>query len=653
MMRRVLPILALIAATAVAAHAGGGAAAAVAAVVVPPAATEHPRIAACSQCHPDVTAQWAASVHHLSSFNNPYYRVSVDAFRAERGKVASRFCAACHEPLLVETGAIDRDVDAASADAQLGVYCLVCHSIDAVSLDGNGRHHVTSAPWKTGKPEHGARLRGALLADAKLCASCHKVGLEPDVTHDRWLRGQDDYDAWQASAVSGHGAAATFRPPAALRCQDCHMPLEPAVLGDAAAHAGMIRSHRFLGANTAVAHARGDADAEAREASFLAGSVALDARWSDATRVDVVIRNVRVGHRFPGGTNDSNEVWLAVDARDADGRVLARAGALDARGALPADAHLVRAQAVDEHGAPLGLRDPQHMRGTAFDASLGPSEPQVVRFEVPRGAARVEARLLYRKFSADYVARACADLGGDERARCIAAPVVEVARASVAASVRPAQIAGADASDWRTLVAYGLGLSSALAESASEAEPVLARAIALAPSRAEPLLAMARLHVRLGRTDDAVAFAERARALAPDHPAADYWAATALTDAYRYEAARAPTERLLARLPTDRNALSLAARVRGVTGDPRGALEAADRLIAVDPFIDDGHYQRALALHDLGRAPEAALAEAAYLRHRVATETDLELRAKLRAARAGLPDESVPVHTHRLHEETR
>src|SRR6476659_3642674 len=65
----------------------------------------------CAGCHPDVAAQWAASAHRFSSFDNPYYRVSVEQFRAERGKPASRFCAGCHEPVLLSTGAVDGEVD--------------------------------------------------------------------------------------------------------------------------------------------------------------------------------------------------------------------------------------------------------------------------------------------------------------------------------------------------------------------------------------------------------------------------------------------------------------------------------------------------------------------------------------------------------------
>jgi hypothetical protein len=614
--------------------------------------------APCAGCHADVAAQWASSAHRFSSFNNPYYRVAVDDFRRERGRAAARFCARCHEPVLLAGAGVDRaavsgvarstnrqrmigvdgEIDVASREAQAGIVCLVCHSIDAVpDLEGNGGYRLRSDNVPLGPPAHSARLRPPLLAEARLCSTCHKVGLGPEVTHDRWLRGQDDYDAWQASAASGNGAAAVFRPAHPSRCQDCHMPLEPAVRGDAAAKDGQVRSHRFLGANAALPSLRGDADALARVRRFLDGAATLDLVWSGPARVDVVLRARGVGHRLPGGTMDSNQLWLEVDALDADER-RARSGRR-ADSDLASDAHLVRAQPVDGEGRPLARRDPQHLRGTAYDTSLSPSDPQVVRYLVPPGTTRVEARLLYRKFAPDYARRACGNLPQAVRDRCVDVPIVELARAELTAGAPAPR-------EWERALAYGLGLADARADEASDALPWLAASAALAPERAEPLLGLARLFLRLGRTDEAVGAAARAEALAPAHPAAPFLRATALARAYRHAEARPPAERLAALLPLDRAALLLAARVRGVTGDASGALEAADRAVAVDPDLDEAHYQRALALAELGRAVEAAAAETAYLAHRVATEIDLALRARLRARDPAAPDESVPVHTH-------
>ena len=99
--------------------------------------------------------------------------------------------------------------------------------------------------------------------------------------------------------------------------------------GDAGAKNGMVRSHRFLGANTALPHLRGDAEQERRTLENLRGRASLALLWSGPSRVDALMRARGVGHRFPGGTMDSNEVWLEVTALDAarQGDRPSRAGA--------------------------------------------------------------------------------------------------------------------------------------------------------------------------------------------------------------------------------------------------------------------------------------------------------------------------------------
>jgi tetratricopeptide (TPR) repeat protein len=600
-------------------------------------------VADCAGCHADVARQWAGSAHRFSSFNNPYYRVATEEFRREKGAVASRFCGNCHEPMLVASGAMDGPkIDRGTRVAQAGVTCLVCHSTTHVDREGNGRYLVDLRPIPTKAGLHGARVRPPLMNQAQFCVACHKVGLSADLTGQRWLRGQNDYDAWHVSAASGNGAGSVYRPKASQQCQDCHMPLEPAVERDAAAKNGMIRSHRFLGANTALPHLRGDAEQESRSAANLRGRATLSLLWSGPLRIDALMRARGVGHRFPGGTMDSNQVWLEITAFDVAGRAVGRSGGrARGDGALDADTHLVRVQPVDGEGRALLRRDPQHMRGTAFDAALAPSDPQLVRFQVPAGTARVEGRLFYRKFSPAYARLACADLPSSMRRRCLDLPVVEIASDQVAAGA-PAP------SDPASLLDWGLALADATADHVADARAPLDAARAAWPDRVEPLLGLARLSLRLGRTDDVVDFAQAALVRAPDHPAPLWLAGRALLDAYRFAAALPFAERLARRLPDDRNGLALLARARGLNHDAAGALAAADAILVIDPESEEGYYQRGLALGELGRAGESATALDRYGEYRLAVETDLDLRARWRRGNPDHADESEPCHTHRL-----
>lgn len=451
----------------------------------------------------------------------------------------------------------------------------------------------------------------------------------------------------------------------------------------------LVRSHRFVAANAALAALRDDRETVERTREFLRGAISLDlavltqaAGTPELTpslaaqvritrqaplRFDVVLRNRRVGHRFPGGTNDSNDVWLQVEVRAPGGGVLRDA------------THRVRAQAVDEQGEPLLHRDPQRMRGVVYDTSVSPADPQVVRYTadlsaLPEAATATElelrAVLLYRKFTPDYARFACAELPASAdpatRQRCLEPPVIELASAErrllLAASPgssasgpgsEPAPLAGQEAAPlWQRYLDHGLGLADGLVEKASEAQPSLERAAALAPERPEPLLGLGRLALALGRTEEVLALCERAQKLRPDHPAALWLPALALYRTYRFAAARPYVEQLATRLPTDRNVLTLLSRVRGLTGEPQAALAAADRLLQVDDESEDGHHQRLLALRELGRATEAAEAERRYLYYRRPVEQDQALRQRFRARQPERVDEDVLAHTHPLRRAT-
>ncbi len=597
----------------------------------------------CAGCHPDTAAQWRSSAHRFSSFNNPYYRFAATAFRRERGPAASNFCGGCHDPVLVATGAFERpDFDPVTPAAQAGITCVSCHMIEAVDVRGNGGYLARPAPFAIEQPFHRARLLPELLHEPKFCGTCHKVGLVPELTKAGWLRGQNDFDPWLVSAVSGNGAGSIYRPSASRRCQDCHMPLEPAG-ADLGAKNGSVRSHRFLAANTALPHLRGDRVSEDSVQEFLRGSASVDLIWN-GNNVDAVLRARGVGHRFPGGTNDSNEVWLQVQAFDLQGMVIGSSGLPDARGVLPSDTHLIRAQPVDDQGEPLRLRDVQHMRAVIFDTALLPSDPQVVRFTVPQQTAQIRARLLYRKFSPAYATSACALVPDVAiRKRCEEVPAVEIAAAHTTPADR-----GAASQDWMRLLDHGLGLADAPADRAAEARVSLEASRALAPARPDPVLGLARLANRMGRTDEVLTLTAEALALAPGHPAALYLQVTALVRAYRFGAALEPAQRLATRLPGDIFAQLLLARVRGLCGDATGSLSAAAAALRIDPESEDGHLQSYLSASALGRTDDMIFHEERFLRHRVPIETEVKLRHKWRRRFPEAADESTPVHTHML-----
>lgn len=99
----------------------------------------------CAECHEDAHTGWLSSAHRFSSFNNAVYAASVKETRkvmlARDGTVdPSRWCAGCHDPVPLFSGAFSRaDFDTErDPTSQAGITCTACHAIDRVnSTKGN------------------------------------------------------------------------------------------------------------------------------------------------------------------------------------------------------------------------------------------------------------------------------------------------------------------------------------------------------------------------------------------------------------------------------------------------------------------------------------------------------------------------------------
>jgi len=234
----------------------------------------------CRRCHQDIYNQWFSSVHHFSSFNNQWYRKSIEYMQDTIGTRPSKWCGGCHDPAVLYAGKMDRPIKefVHAPEAQAGLGCMMCHSIARVkSTMGQGdfyleypKLHELAASQNpivrmlhdfltnlNPEPHRRVFLKPFMRNQtAEFCSSCHKVHLDVPVNHYRWIRGFNEYDNWQASGVSGEGARSFYYPPKPAQCADCHMPMAPS--RDAGNVNGFVHSHRFPAANTAVPTANED-----------------------------------------------------------------------------------------------------------------------------------------------------------------------------------------------------------------------------------------------------------------------------------------------------------------------------------------------------------------------------------------------------------
>jgi tetratricopeptide (TPR) repeat protein len=418
----------------------------------------------CAKCHPDIAKTHAQSMHRFSSFNNPAYKFSVEETRKvvlqRDGTVqAARFCAACHDQVPLFSGQFDDpnyDTDH-DTTGQAGITCMICHAMTQVNgVHGNGDYSIADPPRypfafsestllrsinaqliKAKPAFHKKTLLKPFHRTAEFCSTCHKANLPAEVNHYRWLRGQDHYDSFLFSGVSGHRVDSFYYPAQAVsRCSECHMPLTPS--DDPAArdfnHSGQrsVHNHQFPAANTGItrlldlpdwvmqAHQQHLADVTRVDIFGLKEEGRIDAGLHAPLRpslpelvpgnrylLEIVIRTTGIGHHLTQGTTDSNELWLDVTAT-ADGKLIGRSGDLDTRGAVDPWAYFVNAYVLDRQGQRIDRRNGQDIFVALYNHQIPPGAATVVHYllEVPidaQGPVAIEAHLNYRKFDATYL----------------------------------------------------------------------------------------------------------------------------------------------------------------------------------------------------------------------------------------------------------
>jgi hypothetical protein len=423
----------------------------------------------CKQCHADAHRQWMHSAHHFSSFNNPAYLASVRETRSDLAKRdgharASRFCAGCHDPAPFFSGSFDDpkfddpQYDLASDPlAQAGITCTACHSITHVNSPRGNADYVIEEPlhypfafsenpwlqWVNrtlirANPEfHKTTFLKPVHKTPEFCGSCHKVHLPQELNDYKFLPGQNHYDSFLLSGVSGHGLSSFYYPPKAEpNCNNCHMQLVPSDDLGAKQFAGAtepsIHNHMFPAANTAIPALVGAPD-EVIEAhkKFNQGKMRVDLFGIrddgtlagefrgplDVARptlepgrrylLETVIRTLGLGHHFTQGTADSNQVWLDITIKQGD-KVIGRSGGRNPQGEVDPWSHFVNAFVIDRDGRRIDRRNAEDIFVILYNNQIPPGAGQAVHyaFEVPSDSTEpieIEAKLQYRKFDTFYL----------------------------------------------------------------------------------------------------------------------------------------------------------------------------------------------------------------------------------------------------------
>ncbi len=553
----------------------------------------------CMQCHQDIYNNWFHSAHHFSSFNNPAYLYSVRNTREkvlERdGKVkASRWCAGCHDPVPFFSGAFDQPDydDVNDPTSQAGITCTVCHAITHVGSSEGGvattrgnADYVIEEPIQypfaysdnpilqqinslliKAKPSfHKKTFLKPIHKSAEFCGTCHKVHLPRELTdYKDFLRGQNHYDSYLLSGVSGHGASSFYYPEVAeTNCNECHMP--QIASDDFGARASekvgglAVHDHFFPGANTALPWWRGDDEQVENARQLLLGVTRVDifgirkdgeidggliapigpkVPLLDAGEdylLETVIRTTKLGHHLTQGTVDSNELWLQVEVRS-DDKLIGHSGLINDSGEVDPWSHFVNVFMLDRDGNRIATRNAEDIFVPLYNHQIPPGAGQTAHYglSVPEtidAPIEVTVKLLYRKFDAGYVQFMKESFrDGDHEFRGRTEPgnplpitvmaedhVVFGVRTAAGQAIQPPETDRKTPELWQRWNDYGIGMLLAGKSQLRQAQEAFREVEAL--GRFDGPLNLARAQFREGDLAGATASIGRAAAMDPAPPA--------------------------------------------------------------------------------------------------------------------------------------
>jgi tetratricopeptide (TPR) repeat protein len=720
----------------------------------------------CGECHKEIYKQWKSSAHHMASFNNQFYRKSIEYMQdVQHSTKPSQWCAGCHDHAVLFAGKwatpIREQID--TPEAQAGLGCLSCHAISRVGgTMGNGDYtlqynaihdlavsdnpviHTLARFLTYTNPEpHRRTFLKPFMRTSEYCSACHKVHLDVPVNNYRWVRGFNDYDNWQASGVSGQGARSFYYPAKPMVCQDCHMPLVKS--DDPAARQGKAHAHYFAAANTATATANEDEAQLKRVEDFLksgfmridifaaspvANTGALEMRRTatdtpklastfavgeesdqqgqvflrevgkiaaplnrgnrefepgSTVRVDVVVRTLKIGHFFPGGTVDAQEAWVELKGTDASGRVVFWSGktAEPGRGPVEQGAHFYQSLQLDGDGNPINKRNAFQTRGLFYVRLIPPGAADVAHYlvQIPKdaqGPITLTANLNYRKFThffTKYVYAGTpkpgqdpalvnvnyddrewsfdpknipANVSGQIKDRIPDLPIVTLATSTIKLPESSTDLN----TNWTPVVKredrerwndYGIGLL--LQGDLKGAEYAFQKVIECDSAYSDGYLNVGRALIQEGEVDRAQPFVDKAIALNPKAGRNYYFKALIEKAKGDYPAALKSLATTASMYPRDRVVLNQMARIYFLQRKYKEAVDMLHRVLEIDPEDLQCHYNMMLCLRALGQNEQADREERLFRRFK-ADESSTMLAARQISLSPELNNSRQAIHDH-------
>lgn len=355
---------------------------------------DFPSAKQCRNCHPREYEQWSRSMHAYAE-HSPVFEAFNLTLLERTGGTLGTFCSRCHTPIGTTLGepATMRNVNRSRISRE-GITCVVCHRRPDGVYRASGRIAIQPGTLVEGciyGPFEGATARqtGAHrstaqphLQQSQFCAECH------DVFSPTGVRLEEAFSEWLHSPAARQG----------VTCQHCHMgPVQGRPIPESHWPRGKIAvvpgippeqlpdrplsDHTFAGPDysmlpdtefpekldwmyevdyrdpTKLTPYQQSTLQELRLANRKQLQIANEKRYEllrNAARLQVThpkrvaggqvlplgvtVQSIFSGHHFPTGFTAERQLWVAVEVRDEQGRVVYASGDLDDNGDLR-DAH--------------------------------------------------------------------------------------------------------------------------------------------------------------------------------------------------------------------------------------------------------------------------------------------------------------------------
>jgi nitrate/TMAO reductase-like tetraheme cytochrome c subunit len=270
----------------------------------------------CGGCHRAQYEEWAGSMHAYAA-DDPVFRALNRRMQREVLPEQQAFCLNCHAPMAVRLGA-PTDVARLDETPELkGVTCFFCHAMTEVRGSTNNPLVLGDPPVLGGairepldpvvhKGAYRTWLDGTQDNQSAMCGPCHDIvavgGAHIERTFREWT--QSRFGVGEQTKTS---------------CAFCHMPGRdgPATV-IANAPVRRVHDHSMVGVDLALTPFPEKDRQREKTQQFL--DDAIDARLcverqaAGGFDVDVALRNQRIGHGWPSGSNQDRRAWIELTA---------------------------------------------------------------------------------------------------------------------------------------------------------------------------------------------------------------------------------------------------------------------------------------------------------------------------------------------------